>query len=126
MADCIDGACGYGLWETAAKDGTMMLNSSCDVGGGSCRTARLLELDESPIHDKTLQDATRKIKEILESIPTGTDGRELSFLHTKNGTVLAWIQHGVKFPPDAVTFESDPDEVDRLLRVKNPEPAQIS
>jgi hypothetical protein len=79
----------------------------------------LLEAEASEFHDATLIDATRRISEIFESIPADSEGRKLSFLHTRFGTMLAWVHHGAKeISPDAVTAKDDDDTLARALRLK--------
>ena len=113
--DCVGRLCGYGV--AHGKVG-------CDSGDGSCWAARLLEADVSGFHDETLQEATLRIKAILDAIPPDADGRKLSFVHTENGTLLAWVNHAAGLPPDAVTYSDDPDMVAAALRLRPVGPTQ--
>lgn len=107
--NCSGRSCGF----TAFAGGL-----GCDDGPGSCWTARMLDAETSSFHDQTLQDATRKIREVLESIPEDKEGRKLSFVHTTHGTILAWVHHGVKAPERSITIDSDPEEVAKALGLK--------
>ena len=90
----------------------------CDTGSGSCWTAMIAEADESDFHDLQLQKATREIREIIERIPADPKGRKLSFVHTEDGTILAWVNHGTPFPHDAITLKSGKDKVRKALKLK--------
>jgi hypothetical protein len=107
--DCSGRLCGYGAFD----DGL-----GCDSGPGTCWVAYLLEAEESSFHDETLQNATQQIKKILDDIPADREGRKLSFVHTKQGTLLAWVQHGVSFPEGTVTIEDGHDELMRALKIR--------
>lgn len=78
----------------------------------------MLSADESGFHDKALQEATQRISEILDAIPKDKDGRKLSFVHTKEGTILAWVRHGIDMPKGAVTIESEPHELHKALGLR--------
>lgn len=108
-SDCSGRLCGYGEFKGSL---------GCDTGPGSCWQANMLEADVSSFHDECLQDATAKIGEILKNIPPDPAGRKLSFVHTRSGSILAWVLHGINLPDDAVTIESDPEEVKRALKIK--------
>ena len=58
---------------------------SCVPGNSNCNPVALLEAEESDFHDCGLIEATKAIKEILANIPADPNGRNLSFLHYRNG-----------------------------------------
>lgn len=103
--DCSGRTCGYG-----AFDGDL----GC-TDGASCSRALMLKARESKFHDAALADASRKIDAILRSIPPDPAGRQLSFLHTKMGTMLAWVRHDIEVPRGCVTAESPDDELAAAL-----------
>lgn len=108
--DCVGRQCGFGAF-------------AGDLGctdGGSCFEAGLLKANESKFHDKILADASDKINSIVASIPKDPDGRQLSFLHTKMGTMLAWVRHDVKVPEDAVKATDSDAEVAKALGIIDP------
>ncbi|HEY0458748.1 MAG TPA: hypothetical protein VGC97_06305 [Pyrinomonadaceae bacterium] len=82
----------------------------CGGSSGSCYVAKLLECSQSEFHDRSLISATQAINKILEGIPTDTQGRKLSFFHTKMGAaVLIWTEHGIPIPPDTVVLDDSDD-----------------
>ena len=85
----------------------------CESGVGTCTGARLLEAETSNFHDHRLSDAVSKINEILASIPEDEGGRQLAFLFTPGGILLAWVRHGIvsRYDDDAV--------IAKALRVKS-------
>jgi hypothetical protein len=109
--DCMGFACGFGAFGNEVN---------CDTGSGSCWTAMMAEAEDSPFHDKTLQAATQEIKAILDRIPSDPNGRKLSFVHTEDGTILAWVNHGKPFPAGTVTLESGRDDVRKALNLRVP------
>lgn len=92
---------------------------SCLSGSGTCLAADLLEAESSVIHDETLVEATQKIKQILSEIPADSNNRKLSFLVTKMGLLLAWVNHDADIPENAVTAENDNTSVAKALKLKN-------
>jgi hypothetical protein len=94
-------------------------NPSCkpDVTN-DCDMAALLEAEESVFHDLQLIKATSQINDILKSIPADPNGRNLSFLHTKMGVFLAWVEHGAEAVEDAVTSDDDNKTVAAALKLK--------
>ncbi|MDI1240494.1 MAG: hypothetical protein PSX80_01070 [bacterium] len=108
--DCSGRQCGYG--EFAGDLGC--------TDGGSCFHAEMLQAKESRFHDATLAKATSQINEIIASIPDDPDGRQLSFLHTPFGTMLAWVRHDVEVPEEAVRADSSPDQVISSLGLLDP------
>lgn len=82
----------------------------CSPGNGDCIpdvNRGLLVAELSKFHDEILIAATQAINEILTGIPADPQGRQLSFLVTKMGILLAWVEHGVPVPKDAVTYDDD-------------------
>ena len=91
----------------------------CDDGASAtCVACSLLEADASDFHDQSLIEATRKIKRILAAIPEDSRGRQLSFLHTNMGTLLAWLSHDGKASRGGVTAEDDDATVAKALKLK--------
>ncbi len=111
---CTGASCDF-----AVGGGSTEQQVSCLSGSGTCLAADLLEAESSGIHDETLVEATQRIKQILSEIPTDTDGRKLSFLVTKMGLLLAWVNHDADIPADAVTAENDNATVAKVLKLKN-------
>jgi hypothetical protein len=72
-----------------------------------CDMAVLVEANESTFHDSQLIQATQAINEILTQIPADAEGRNLSFLRTKWGFLLAWVDHGAEPIEGAITSDSD-------------------
>lgn len=95
--DCTGTLCGYGVTRSVG----------CTSGDGSCRAVKMLRAKSSDFHDQYLQDATRDIIAALDAIPLDSRGRELSFLHTNMGTLLAWVEHPEYLPAGAVTAKDD-------------------
>ena len=60
-------------------------------------------------------EATDRIKEILDPLMAGPEGRTLSLLHTPFGTVLAWVKHGKPIAADAVTSANTDGEIAEAL-----------
>jgi hypothetical protein len=106
---CSGFACGFGAFGDEVN---------CDTGSGSCWTAMMADAEDSAFYDKTLQTATQEIRAILEQIPPDPNGRKLSFVHTEDGTILAWVNHGKPFPAGTVTLESGKDNVRKALKLK--------
>ena len=96
----------------------------CDTGSGSCWTAVMAEARTSSFHDEELQKATKQIKEIIDRVPADPKGRKLSFVHTEDGTILAWVNHGTPFPAGTVTFASGKEKVREALGIIVPKAAE--
>ena len=108
--DCSGRQCGYG-------------ESSGELGctdGGSCFEARMLSAQESRFHDATLANATTRINGILDEIREDAEGRQLSFLHTPFGTMLAWVRHDVEVPETAIKADSSKGRIISSLRLIDP------
>jgi hypothetical protein len=109
-ADCVGQNC---EWVTGKNGG------NCVDGSGGCQQPHFCEADESSFHDKTLQDATKKLNRILAGIPADSTGRKLKFWTTNMGTFLAWTNVGGKPPKGKVVRKTDDDKtVAKALRLK--------
>ena len=106
--NCFGSACGWGAFDNEI---------GCHVDDGSCWTAMMVEAEESAFHDAELQKASAEISAILDRIEP-KKGRKLSFVHTEEGTLLAWVGHGVEFPKHAVTFKDGQDKIKKALKLK--------
>lgn len=91
----------------------------CSGGDGDCWRVNLLEAEPSDFHDAGLIDATQKIKRILAEIPADEGGRKLSFVHTRMGTLLAWVKEGADVHPNAITAKDDDATIARALKLKD-------
>jgi hypothetical protein len=100
---------------------TLTGSGLCLSGSGGCLAGDLLEAEPSGLHDEALIEATGKIRQILSEIPADADGRKLSFLVTKMGILLAWVNHGEEIPANAVTAKDDDATVAKALKLKNRE-----
>jgi hypothetical protein len=79
----------------------------------------LLDANPSTFHDDYLIQATLEINEILQRLPKDPEGRKASFLHTRMGTLLAWVRHGAtSVPPGAVTAKNDDATIAKALGLK--------
>ena len=83
----------------------------------------MLDLNESPFHDAALVKASQEIQAILDTVRPDAYGRQLSFLHTQMGTVLAWVRHDIEVPADAVRAASPNDEVIKALGIRTQQAA---
>jgi hypothetical protein len=93
--------------------------AACETGSSACTQAKLLEAEPSGFHDENLIEATRRISEVLESIPPDPRGRKLSLLHTNFGSLLAWVDHNATVPADrGVRPDADDATIAKALRLK--------
>ncbi len=93
--------------------------ASCSESGNSCSQAYFLPAEPSFFHDEALIQATQDLNEILGSLPQKADGRKLSFIHTRMGTLLAWVRHGATtVPAGAVTAKDDDKTIAASLKLK--------
>ena len=100
--------------------------ASCSEGGNSCSQAILLTAEPSIFHDDYLIQATLEINEILQRLPKDPEGRKASFLHTRMGTLLAWVRHGATdVPPGAVTAKNDDATIAKALGIKGSAAASV-
>jgi hypothetical protein len=92
----------------------------CFSGTGSCKAAKLLEAEPSDFHDQTLITVTQQINALLQTVPPDPAGRKLSFLHSRLGTFLGWVEHGedAAVLNPAVTAEADDATLIQALRLK--------
>ena len=110
-AICTGGMCSFGVYNE---------DLNCETGDGSCWTARMAEAEStSKFHDKELYEATAKIHEILNGISKPADGRQLSFVHTDDGTILAWVRHNGAHK-DAIKYKHGHEKVKKVLKIKGP------
>ena len=92
---------------------------SCIEGDpATCNVVNILEAEESDFHDSSLVAATAAIKEILANIPADPNGRNLSFVTTNMGTLLAWVNHGGDEVEGGVTADDDDKTVAAALKLK--------
>lgn len=106
---CVGKACEYVI-----KDD----DATCEPGTSTCLPAKLLDAGPSGFHDASLIDASNRINQILEAIPKDGRGRTLSFLQTKWGALLAWVDHNAVAPEDGVRPDADDATIARALRLK--------
>lgn len=66
----------------------------CISGQSSCPDAKLLTATPSLFHDQTLIDLTQQINALLQAVPPDPAGRKLSFMYTRMGPLLGWVEHG--------------------------------
>lgn len=92
--------------------------ATCTTGDGSCNSADCLEAEPSGFHDQHLIEATRKIREILAAIPADPQGRTLSFLHTRQGSLLAWVRQSSDEVKQGVTAKDDDEKIAKALKLK--------
>ena len=129
VGNCTGKACGYGVYSVVALQehvdrgladevGLTIDMLGCDDGSGSCWTASMVEADTSSFHTPALQTATRDIIRALGAIGPGPTGMKLSFVHTTQGTMLAWVDHGGKFPKEAHTIHSNPADLKQALKIR--------
>lgn len=114
--ECSGSTCGYG-----ALAGRI----DCRPDDGSCWAAMMCEAEPSEFHDEELQKASAAIQRILNDVNNRKDGATLSFVHTEEGTLLAWVHHGEsEFPEGAVTFKSGHEKVKKALKLKEKTPKE--
>ena len=103
------GACDYTVYSNSA---------ACNTGTGTCAVAKLLEAELSGFHDENLIAATQQIKAILAAIPPDPAGRQLSFIRTNMGELLAWMDHsGAEVSEEGVTADDDDATIAAALRL---------
>ncbi|MEO7674431.1 MAG: hypothetical protein ABIU09_10200 [Pyrinomonadaceae bacterium] len=104
--DCTGSLCGYGV--ASGRIG-------CQSGDGSCWSASIIEAKQSNFHTADLEKATRDIRAILDGIPSPGEGLTLSFVHTRMGTILAWVAHGEPYPSGTITWSNTDAEIAEAL-----------
>ena len=126
--------CDYNLFQTSLMTqqayqeedpGTMVYRSVCGPGGGGCVSAFLyspLQSHERGFHPSELREATAAINEILDALKSNApEGKELSFLRIPGGgAMLAWMEHDVEIPDDAVTPTSPVDDIKQAFGLVPP------
>ena len=90
---------------------------ACMPGPPTCATARLVTAAPSDFHDQPLIDLTEQINTLLQAIPPDPTGRKLSFMYTRMGPLLGWVQHGLESVGTAggVTAASDNETITQAL-----------
>jgi len=97
----------------------------CASGGSDCSDSLLHEAKISEFYDKTLDKATKKINEILKDVQKNAKypkGYKLSFIHTTQGVLLSWVDHGASAPNGAqvITKETQGEEAFvKALQIKD-------
>lgn len=97
------------------------------ASGCDCSAAQLLDADKSAFHTDEIAGATQAINKILSEIPNDSEGRTLSFIQTKMGIMLAWVEHENEIARTAdkdddeiaVTSADDNDTIAKALNLKN-------
>lgn len=82
---------------------------ACQPGGEDCMSAKLLTTTPSVFHDQTLIDLTEQINALLQAVPPDSAGRKLSFMYTRMGPLLGWVQHGQENSGTASGVTADAD-----------------
>jgi len=103
---CVDSLCDY----SAARG-----RIACVGGGGGYARAIARDASLSDFYDETLRDASYAIGEILEGIPPDDDGRILALLNTRNGFLLAWVEHSDEEPEPGITIANSEEEIAKAL-----------
>lgn len=102
-----------------ATEGSMVYLSVCGPGGGSCVPGPFLSplvSEDRTFHPESLREATIQINAILDELRMHSPaGRDLDFLQTPVGMMLAWSQHDVAVPPNAVTAGSSYENIMRAF-----------
>ncbi|MBI1760289.1 MAG: hypothetical protein HYR56_02535 [Acidobacteria bacterium] len=93
---------------------------ACVEGNSTCSNARLLTAAPSDFHDQTLSALTQQINALLQAVPSDPSGRKLSFLHSRQGTLLAWVNHeaGDIRVEGAITAKSDDAAIAQALGLR--------
>jgi hypothetical protein len=89
----------------------------CSSGDGGCLDAKFLIADASDFHDSQLIRATGDIKNIIAGLRAPA-GKTLAFLNTDFGILLAWVEHGMAVPDDAVTDKDPAEAIAKALGLK--------
>lgn len=104
--ECSGKACGWSRGRGAEDRGL-----GCDAGDGSCSSAFLLQSELSDSNPHEIRDVTEQINNLLNPLLRGPDGKTLSFLHTKFGTVVRYVKHGQPHAVNRVTWQSSNEDV---------------
>jgi hypothetical protein len=108
ITSCTGKKCGYNITRE---------DVGCSSGDGSCLDAKFLVAQESSFHDRQLIQATEEIKNIIARL-TAPEGKTLAFLNTDFGILLAWVEHGMAVPDDAVTYRDSAEAIAKALGLK--------
>lgn len=94
-----------------------------------CGFDELLEADTSAFHTDQLVEATRSINKILSEIQPDHEGQTLSFIQTRMGIMLVWVEsedEAFRASPGedeiGVTSADDNDTLAKALKLKNYNP----
>lgn len=74
-----------------------------------CGFDELLEADTSAFHTDEIAQATRSINKILSEIQPAHEGQTLSFIQTRMGIMLVWVES--KDEDEAFRASADQDEI---------------
>lgn len=106
--------CSYSIYKKNLLD-----TVSCGPGNGSCFYAELLSpvnTVEKAFHDANLRGATTAINAILNGLRINPPaGLKLDFLRVPGGLMLAWVEENGLAPDDAVTPDSNSDDIRRAV-----------
>ena len=84
----------------------------------NCENLRLLQAEESHLHDRALIRATDRINAILDEVrQQAPDGHHLALIDTTMGLLLVWAE-AMERPDDLrpyVSSESPPEQIRRAL-----------
>lgn len=110
----------FAIVTTTAPDGTTTTTVLCfKHSDASCIVVDLRTAPLSNFHDAALAAATREINSVLEKVKQSKSdsSRELAFLNTGNGLLLAWVE-------DAVGSQDEDAKINRALGLV-PVPAAV-
>ena len=119
--------CDWSFFESAATDidptadpKLTIIRSVCGPGKGFCIQTDILsplQSEQRTFFPPKLRDATMAINKILEDVQADNPPKDryLALLRVPDGLILAWVEHGVEVPANAVTPASPPDEIRRII-----------
>ena len=95
---------------------------SCADGGTDCGEFIMASGEITPHHDQTLEDATQAIQHIINLIGPDEQGRQLSYVYTKYGMLLVWMEHGAQMPAGKkiITQADNEKAFLKALKIKKP------
>jgi hypothetical protein len=117
--DCSGLSCHLGIIFDGGDDDPTNDIYGCLSGGGDCGEAIIQDAVNS---DEAIQKATMGIRAILELMPAGPEGSNLSVILANKGFFLAWVKHAVEIPKGAkvITQKDNPKEFLKRLKLKKP------
>jgi hypothetical protein len=98
---------------------------TCGPTGGSCARAQFLDAEVSGFYTETLKDVSTRMQAILNEIGPDADGRELCFLNTRRGVLLAWAVERDVMPASSITADSSFEEITEALGLISREGAAV-